>query len=52
MGRGCNELLGTFAVDAISYDGTASSVRVVRFVQRCELTGPPLYGALRWERGT
>ena len=22
MGRGCNELLGTFAVDAIAYDGT------------------------------
>ena len=52
MGRGCNELLATFAVDAISYDGTGQLQSVsIRFVQRCELTGPPLYGALRWERG-
>jgi len=22
----------------------------VRFVQRCEVTNPPLYGAMRWTR--
>jgi hypothetical protein len=51
MGRGCNQLLGTFAVDAISYDATGQLQSVsIRFVQRCELTGPPLYGAMHWER--
>ena len=23
---------------------------IARFVQRCEVTGPPLFGAVRWER--
>ena len=49
-GRGCNELLGTFAVDEITWDGTELASVSIRFVQRCEVTGPPLYGALRWER--
>ncbi|HET7726212.1 MAG TPA: Calx-beta domain-containing protein [Candidatus Limnocylindrales bacterium] len=49
-GRGCNEVLGTFAVDEITWDGTELASVSIRFVQRCEVTGPPLYGALRWQR--
>jgi hypothetical protein len=46
--RGCNRLRGTFAVDEITYDGSQLVSVSIRFVQRCEETGPPLYGALRW----
>jgi hypothetical protein len=49
-GRGCNTLLGTFAVDAISYDPAGLASFSARFVQRCEETGPPLYAAVHWER--
>jgi hypothetical protein len=49
-GRGCNELAGAFAVDAITYDGQGLLSVEARFVQRCEVTGPPLYGAFRWSR--
>jgi hypothetical protein len=49
-GRGCNTLLGTFAVDAISYDPAGLASFTARFVQRCEETGPPLYAAVHWER--
>lgn len=47
-GRGCNELAGAFAVDEISWSGTELASVSIRFVQRCEETGPPLYGAYRW----
>ena len=49
-GRGCNELDGAFAVDEISYDAQGIVSFSIRFVQRCEITGPPLYGAMRWTR--
>jgi biotin carboxyl carrier protein len=53
-GRGCNEIAGAFAIDEITYTnleypGTPELRSItLRFVQRCEETGPPLYGALRW----
>jgi hypothetical protein len=45
MGRGCNELSGTFTVDQIAFDpdGTLRTFRV-RFEQRCEHFMPPLRG--------
>jgi hypothetical protein len=49
-GRGCNTLAGAFAVDEIAYDASGLTSITLRFVQRCEVTGPPLYGSLRWER--
>lgn len=49
-GRGCNRLAGAFAVDSITWDGVDLAAVEIRFVQRCEVTGPPLYGALRWQR--
>ncbi len=49
-GRGCNRLDGAFAVDAIAYDAGGLASFEVRFVQRCEVTNPPLYGAMRWTR--
>ena len=49
-GRGCNKLAGAFAVDEVTYaNGWLQSVEI-RFVQRCEGSGPPLFGALRWTR--
>jgi hypothetical protein len=47
-GRGCNTLSGAFAVDEITYNGPQLVSIAIRFVQRCEETGPPLYGAIRW----
>ena len=49
-GRGCNELAGAFAVDSAVYDAGGLASFEVRFVQRCEVTNPPLYGAMRWTR--
>jgi hypothetical protein len=49
-GRGCNRLAGAVAVDAVTYDAQGLVAVSIRFVQRCEETGPPLYGALRWTR--
>ena len=53
-GRGCNRLAGAFAIDEITYENVeypnTPELRSIsmRFVQRCEETGPPLFGALRW----
>ena len=47
-GRGCNTPSGAFAVDEVTYDGPQLVSIAIRFVQRCEETGPPLYGAIRW----
>ena len=48
-GRGCNQLKATFAVDEVTYlAGQLQSVSI-RFVQRWEVSGPPLYGAFRWQ---
>jgi hypothetical protein len=45
MGRGCNELSGTFTVDEIAFDpdGTLRTFRV-RFEQHCEHFAPALRG--------
>jgi hypothetical protein len=49
-GRGCNELAGTVAVDAVAYDAAGLTSFSIRFEQRCEGSGPPLSGAIRWSR--
>jgi hypothetical protein len=49
-GRGCNEVLGSFAVDQISWDDAGLVSISARFEQRCEGTGPALHGAVRWTR--
>jgi hypothetical protein len=51
-GRGCNRLAGAFAVDQVTYENDWLQSVEIRFVQRCEETGPPLYGAMRWTRPT
>jgi hypothetical protein len=48
--RSCNTLAGAFAVDEISHDAAGLASVSIRFVQHCEVTGPPLYGAFRWVR--
>jgi hypothetical protein len=49
-GRGCNELSGWFAVDAVAYEGNTLTWLEVRFEQYCENEGPPLKGQMRWRR--
>jgi hypothetical protein len=49
-GRGCNQLLATYAVDQIAWDTNGLVSVTIRFTQRCEVTGPPLNGAVHWER--
>lgn len=48
-GRGCNALLGWFKV--LEYqrdsDGKVSKL-AIDFLQKCEVSGPPLYGAVRY----
>jgi hypothetical protein len=34
----------------VGYDAAGLASLSVRFVQHCEESGPPLYGALRWTR--
>jgi hypothetical protein len=43
-------LSGSFAIDEITWDGVEPVSWSARFVQRCEGTGPPLFGAARWVR--
>lgn len=47
-GRGCNTLKGWFRVREYEVDanGTVSKM-AIDFLQNCEVTGPPLYGAVR-----
>jgi hypothetical protein len=47
-GRGCNTLTGWFAVDSITYDGSALIQIDVRFEQHCEGGTPALHGAIHW----
>jgi hypothetical protein len=49
-GRGCNRLAGDVAVDDVVYSATEIMSFTIRFIQRCEETGPPLFGAMRWTR--
>lgn len=48
--RGCNELRGWFAIDAIGYDGSNITHLAMRFGLFCEERSPPIYGQLRWSR--
>jgi hypothetical protein len=49
-GRGCNELVGWFAVDYVAYaDGFLTALEL-RFEQRCEGADPSLRGAIRWSQ--
>ena len=47
-GRGCNQLLGRFAVLELVRDSSGAIFRLaIDFEQRCEISGPPLYGEVR-----
>jgi uncharacterized repeat protein (TIGR01451 family) len=48
-GRGCNTLTGWFAVDSISYSGTALQSVDLRFEQHCEGGAPALHGKIHWQ---
>jgi hypothetical protein len=48
QGRGCNELTGWFAVDAVTYSGATITAIDLRFEQHCEGGTPALRGAIRW----
>jgi len=46
--RGCNRLKGWFRVLEYELDATGAVTKLaIDFVQNCEVTGPPLYGAVR-----
>lgn len=49
-GRGCNTLLGWFAVDRVTYSGNTLMGFDLRFEQRCEGGTAALRGAIRWDR--
>ena len=46
-GRGCNELIGWFIVDRVSYSSDDLTALELRFEQRCEGGTPALRGAIR-----
>jgi hypothetical protein len=49
-GRGCNTLKGWFRVLEYQVDGSGTvSKLAIDFVQNCEVTGPPLYGSIRYK---
>jgi hypothetical protein len=48
-GRGCNQLTGWFAVDSVSYEGTALTSVEIRFEQLCQGSIAPLRGKLHWK---
>lgn len=47
-GRGCNTIAGRFTILDIAWDGATLSRFAANFEQRCEVTGPPLYGEIRY----
>jgi hypothetical protein len=47
-GRGCNQIAGKFAVWELEVKGNEVVRLAIDFVQRCEQTGPPLSGMLRF----
>jgi hypothetical protein len=47
-GRGCNNLNGWFAVDSVTYNGTALAAIELRFEQHCEGLAPALRGKIHW----
>ena len=47
-GRGCNTLKGWFRVRQYELDESGNVAKLaIDFLQNCEVTGPPLYGAVR-----
>ena len=47
-GRGCNTLIGWFAVDSVTYlDGVLTAIDL-RFEQHCGGGTPALHGVVRW----
>ena len=49
-GRGCNTLLGWFAVDRVTYDGSTMTELDLRFEQHCEGETPALRGEIHWRK--
>ncbi len=47
-GRGCNTLLGWFAIDGDTYTNGNLTALELRFEQRCEGGTPALHGAIHW----
>ena len=49
-GRGCNQLKGWFRVREYVRDTKTGAVKslAIDYLQNCEVTGPPLYGAIRY----
>ena len=47
-GRGCNTLLGWFAIDGVTYTNGNLTALDLRFEQRCEGGTPALHGAIHW----
>ena len=47
-GRGCNTLLGWFAIDGDTYTNGNLTALELRFEQRCEGGIPALHGAIHW----
>jgi hypothetical protein len=49
QGRGCNTLIGSFAVDAVTYVGSTLSAIDLRFEQHCEGAAAALHGEIHWD---
>jgi hypothetical protein len=48
MGRGCNTLMGWFAIDAVTYSGVTLTSIDLRFEQHCDGQTAALHGAIHW----
>jgi hypothetical protein len=48
MGRGCNEVRGSFTVDSVRYVGTRLAAISLSFEQRCDGNPALLEGRIRW----
>ena len=48
QGRGCNTLLGWFAIDRVTYTNDTVTGLDLRFEQHCEGGTAALYGAIHW----
>lgn len=48
QGRGCNRIAGKFVVWELEFRENAVARLAIDFVQRCEESGPPLYGRIRY----
>ena len=50
--RGCNTVTGWFAVDSITYSGSAIASLDLRFEQHCEGGAAALHGKIHWTNGS